>query len=209
MTSGKMRPVGRLVLLPCSVKIILNIFLIYSNGTDPHVFCVIIYLHYITVCVSSRIEFRPSGPIKHSTVQPPTGWTVMIAWYALIQHLLVCFTALCVQCSQLRLFPQLTQVLNTAKLEYIKVCFHTKLLIFLFKQETSVFLSSKNTGVTLAEIFRLGCKTALHRKFLHWTLRLSGIPDKAPWEHKTSKRCTVGGRPAHNFSTVWKVHCKG
>lgn len=64
-----------------ALQIILNIFLIYSSGKEPHVFCVIIYPRYI------RLFASPVGLNSAPLVQPPTGWTVVIAWYALIQHL--------------------------------------------------------------------------------------------------------------------------
>lgn len=95
------------------------------------------------VCVSSRIEFSPSGPMKRSTGQPPTGWTVVIAWYALIQHLLGLFY------SPVRAVFT-ASALSTAytSIKYCKAGIHQDLFshcvidFFLFKQETSVFLSS-------------------------------------------------------------------
>lgn len=195
------------------MKIILNIFLIYSSGEEPHVFwCNNISALHKTVCVSSRIEFSPSGPMKRSTVQPPTGWTVAIAWYALIQHLLGLFYS-----PVHAVFT--ASALSTAytSIKYREAGIHQNLFshwvidFFCSNKKRQCFFPVKIPVSLPPKYSALAAKTASRRKFSRWTLRLSShrIPDKAPWEHKTSKRCTVGGSPAHNFSTVWKVNCKG
>lgn len=89
MSSEVTCSVEQVMLLPCQMKIIPNV--IYSSGRETICFlCNNISALHKTVCVScvsSRAGFSPYGPMKCSTVRPPTGWTVVIGWYALIQHL--------------------------------------------------------------------------------------------------------------------------